>query len=155
MYLFSAFIPLALLLPNLLFAWLQPREKPREKQGENVILIIVENLGRMGILVIPFFHRISLAGHTGALVLAAMIGSLAAYYYCWFRYFSRGRVYPYLIKPLGLIPVPMALFPVAYMLFAAALLQSWYLLTATLIFSAGHIPISYKEYQLNINNITA
>lgn len=76
-----------------------------------------------------------------------MVLSLLIYYGCWLRFFVNKRDYALLFKPLWMIPIPMAIMPVIYMFFASSMLDSYLLLIATLIFSIGHIPVSYNNYK--------
>jgi hypothetical protein len=149
-YFLSIIIPLALLIPNLLFLKFKPTEvsqKSATHMQHQKMLTVFERIGQMGIFMIPIFYRIDLRPTLNRISLFPMIFSLLVYYGCWIRYFLKERSFAHLFKPLWGIPIPMAVFPIIYMLFASKILGSILLLAATLLLSIGHIPISYNEYQ--------
>jgi hypothetical protein len=149
-YFLSMIIPLALLIPNLLFLKLKPTdvsEKLDTYMQHQKMLIVFERIGQMGIFIIPIFYRIDIRPTLNRISLFPMVFSLLVYYVCWIRYFIKERDCALLFKPLWGIPIPMAVFPIVYMLFAAQILGSILLLLATLLLAIGHLPISYHAYQ--------
>jgi hypothetical protein len=152
-YFLSIIIPLALLIPNILFFKFKPahvsKQKDRHLQHEKTFTVF-ERIGQMGIFIIPIFYRIDIRPTLNRISLFPMIFSLLVYYVCWIRYFVKERDFTLLFKPLWGIPIPMAVFPIIYMLFASKILGSVLLLLATLLLSIGHIPLSYSEYQKSL-----
>ena len=135
---FKSNYPRNLLLPNLIFTKFKPLNLPllkRVKLKNENLLTIIEKTGQMGIFIIPIFYKIDLADPLNRTALFPMIFSWLVYYGCWLRYFIKKRNYYLLFKPLGGIPIPMAVFPILYMLFAAKILNSFLLLGATLWFA--------------------
>jgi hypothetical protein len=108
---------------------------------------ILEWVGRLAALLIPFFYRIEVEGARHIVSLAVMALSLLLYYAGWTRYFARGRSYALLFKPLLGIPIPLAISPIVYLLAASVLFGSWYLALATVILGIGHLWISYQEFE--------
>jgi len=115
-------------------------------------LKIIEWIGRVGIIITPLFSPFYAGSVAGELGVIAMIVFLLLYYASWGRYFLNGRIYEYLYLPLLGIPVPLAISAVVYFLYASFLINSIWLFLATLIFAAGHIPISAIAYKAIKNN---
>lgn len=141
-----------LLLPNVLWMIFPPRDQPTENAGTVKrswrVLEIVEWVGRIATLVIPFFYRISVREAWQVAALVVTVAALFFYYAGWARYFAGGRRYALLFAPLVGVPVPLAISPIVYLLSSAALLGSWPLALAALVLGASHIPISWRDYRL-------
>jgi hypothetical protein len=72
--------------------------------------------------------------------------SLGLYYAGWIRFFSHGRDYTLLFKPMIGIPVPMAVSPVVLFLVSSLVLGSpWQAMAATVL-GVGHITITAREH---------
>jgi len=144
LYLQNIWILIAVLLPNLLFLFLKPKDaiKPSYK---NLILKIFEHVGRIGMIFLPFFYEFRIIGTLDFTFFGLMMICLVLYYACWIRYFV-GRSSLLLYGPFVFIPVPLALSPVIYFLCAAVVQKSILLFAFTLIFSIGHLPISRFNY---------
>lgn len=147
-YWISLFIPIVVLAPNLLWFLFPPINMPTaEEIKEPITLTILENIGRVGVIIIPLFYPIIIdaASHY---CLVAMIVLLFIYYAGWFR-FLKSRNYTDGFLPLRWIPIPipMAVCPVMYFILSAVLLKSILMLMSALILGVGHILISYREYQ--------
>jgi hypothetical protein len=127
-----------------------PRGKPEGEAGPrdrfHRVMEVLEWVGRIAALVIPFFYRIDVQGTRQVVALVVMALALLVYYTGWVRYFTRGRSYALLFEPLLGIPIPLAISPIVYLLAASALLGSWYLVVATMILGFGHLSISYREF---------
>jgi CDP-diglyceride synthetase len=100
------------------------------------VLIIFTAESGVPALTRPFFY------------LAAV--SLLIYYLLWSRYFLRGSDYRLLFEPVLRVPLPMAVFPVLSLLFAALWLQSIPSVIAGAAFAVGHLVNSYIAYKQNI-----
>ena len=140
-------IALAVLLPNVLAVFLPPTIRlvsdPQPSGKRMRIMTVVERIGQVGSFVIPFFYRLRLAGAKDAVALAFMIGTLILYYVGWVRYIVLGRAEVLFYRPLFGIPLPMAVMPVIYFLAASVLLDSVWLLLASVALGAGHLTISW------------
>ena len=138
-------IPLLVLLPNVLLVRFPPTEKPAEVSGVHRWLAVLERLGQAGVFVIPCFYRLRIQGAMAAVSLVVMALALVCYYLGWLRYVRRGQRYALLFAPLWGIPLPMAVMPVIYFGAATALVWSWPLAVATLVFATGHLAVSEHE----------
>ncbi|MFS0854405.1 hypothetical protein [Microbacterium sp. 179-I 3D4 NHS] len=72
--------------------------------------------------------------------LPAVVLAVAAYYGLWGRYLVGARRFADLYRPLGKLPVPMALLPVVAFLATGAWLSNPWIAGAGVILAAGHIP---------------
>jgi hypothetical protein len=139
-------IPLLVLLPNALLVHFPPTEKPEDASVVNRWLEVLERIGQASVFVIPCFYRIRIQGTTLTVSLVVMALALVCYYRGWLRYVQQGRHYALLFAPMwGGIPLPMAIMPIIYFGAAAALLRSWPLAVATLVFAIGHLTVSEQE----------
>jgi hypothetical protein len=82
-----------------------------------------------------------------------MIVCISFYYFLWIRYFVQGRTYSTAFKPLGYIPIPMAIFPVLAFGFAAIWGKSIWLGLSVIILAFGHITNSWIIYQYTKHNL--
>lgn len=147
MYWQNLIIPALIFIPNLLKYFFPPANVPQESPSEPVYLKTFEWLGGIGLIIIPLFSPFSASSMAGELALIVLIIFLLIYYAGWFRFFYSGRVYEYLYLPFLDIPIPLALSPVIYFMYASFLLDSSLLLISTIIFAAGHIPLSVISYR--------
>lgn len=141
-------ITLAILLPNILMLVMPPREVPSEipqKDTRYRIMSIVEWIGRLAVLVIPFFYNLPVLRETSVDALAVMVLALGFYYSAWVRYAAKGHRFVLLYAPFLSIPLPMAVAPVVYFAAAAVFLGSWLLAAAVVIFAVGHFYMSAIE----------
>ncbi len=144
-------IPLAVLLPNLLYVFFPPRNVPTsasEPASRNdKVMQALERLGQVACFVLPVFYAIPAPDGVGVAMLVLMGGALLLYYAGWARYLLRGRDVRTLYSPMLGMPLPMAVTPVIYFLAAAALLYSWLLMLGALILATGHLYISRQSWQ--------
>lgn len=141
-----------ILLPNLLFMAFPPQNVPLGLKGGNILLTVMERAGQVGFIIIPIISYSYFSGIAFNIFTGIMIFSAIMYYGLWIRYFVRGREFYLLFKPLGVIPVPMAVFPIIYMLFSAIWLRHMWLGAAAVIFAVGHYFNSRKSYKHAIQN---
>ncbi len=149
LYPFNIVIIGLILLPNLLFLFFPPVQVSGHVSGqipgeaERTVLWtavgILEFTGRIGVFTLPLFWRMETANSSGKVALAVMGLCVAVYYWCWLRYFMAGCDVSLLFAPLGVLPLPMALFPVIYFFSVAVLLHSWPVGIAAVTFAVGHI----------------
>jgi hypothetical protein len=141
-------IPLAVLLPNLVFLFKRPTAVPAAPGPRNAlyrVMQVLERLGQAAAFVIPFFYALEAPDTQRAIGLGVMAVALLLYYAGWLRYLRQGQAYRLLYSPLAGIPLPMAVCPVVYFLAAGAYLHSVYLLTAAVVLGVGHIYVSFWE----------
>lgn len=131
-------VALAILLPNLLLIWFPPAE-PWPAVRVPWLLTAFERAGQALCLVVP---AITVPGPLVWWWLVAVAAAIAGYYGSWVRYLVRGRSPRALYGPIGPVPVPMAILPVAAFLTAAAWLSNPWLAAAAVVLGVGHIPAS-------------
>lgn len=146
-------IPLLIILPNLLWAVFPAIDAPAPQSRAAVrrfwtAMEGLERVGQIGVFMLPLFLRVEIEKVVHKAALAVMIGALLLYYICWVRFFRSGRRNGLLCAPLGFIPSPMAVCPIIYFLASALLLDSWLLLSATLVFAIGHLAICRRDYAI-------
>lgn len=142
-------VTVLLLLPNALFLIFKPVDALPEDAEKGKTMQLMENLervGQAGSFSLPFFYDFQFATTVGKIALACMALSLSLYYLCWGRYFLRGRRFIWLYKPLWGIALPMALFPLFFLLAASAALRSIPLAAATAVLAVGHLSVSAHEF---------
>lgn len=131
-------LSIAVLVPNfLLFVF--PPHGARPAVEVPLLTVWLERLGQALCLVVPVITASSLIAWAWvALVLPALV----VYYALWGRYLVGGRRWSLLYSSLGVVPVPMAVFPVVVFLGAAGWFGNAWLTLAGVILAAGHIPAS-------------
>lgn len=141
-------VTLAILLPNLLYLLMPPREVPQEVKHDGVVgkLTIIERIGQAGAFLIPFFYPLPALRETSVDALAVMVLALLFYYSGWVRYATKGHRFLLLYAPFLGVPLPMAISPVVYYGAAAVFFSSWPLAAAAALLAAGHIPVSYAAW---------
>lgn len=142
-------ITLAILLPNLLMLLLPPREVPPEpvrKEPRLRAMEAVERVGQAGAFLIPFFYPLPVLREASVDALVVMGLALGFYYSAWTRYASKGHRFLLLYAPFLGVPLPLAVAPVFYFLAAAVFLGSWPLAVAVVFLAAGHLYVSYHEW---------
>ena len=137
----GAWVTVLVLLPNLVWMVL-PKDEPIGPGDEPLWLTIVENAGRIAVLLIPFFYALDFSKRFSVPVTIGMGVALAFYYAAWIRYFAGGQAAHLFSAPLLGISLPMAVMPVLFYLLSAYLMGSWPMLVASLWFGAAHIWIS-------------
>lgn len=131
-------IPALILAPNLVFLSLRPKDKIVEAH-ESLLFVILERTGQVGILILPLFIQLSLS----ALAIFFMTIFLALYYIVWVRYFT-SREARDLYHSFFHVPIPLAVFPILYFLFATLLFGSILYSLAFSCLAAGHLTLTYR-----------
>ena len=134
----GAIIPVLLMLPNL--AWMLFYSLDAgAKSDVPVVLSAAENVARSAALVLPFFYSLNKKTAWSTVVWVGMAGALAVYYVAWGRFFMGEGSVALLSAPLLGIPSPLALSPVALLLLASYLMNSWWMFSAALAFGVFHV----------------
>ncbi|MBM4429932.1 MAG: hypothetical protein FJ026_06220 [Chloroflexi bacterium] len=145
----GGWIPLLVLLPNLLWMLLPPGGQPQARTASisrfRRVMDALEWVGRIATLVLPFFYSVQVHNTRQAVAVAVMAVALSFYYAAWARYFSRGRSSGLLFESLLGVPVPLAVCPIVCFLAASVLFGSWCLALATVIFGVAHLWISLLD----------
>ena len=139
-----------ILFPNLLCVVFPPSSIPIQspKSGWWNLVTALEWIGRLAVFTLPLFWEMKIDTRGKEIILASMALCVLVYYTCWVRYMIGGREFKLLFEPLFFIPVPMAVFPVLYLILAALLLNSWTISLAAVIFAVGHILESLRNYNM-------
>lgn len=74
---------------------------------------------------------------------------LVLYYIVWIRYFAGGKDIALLGKPFCGVPMPLAVFPVLYYIFAALWLHNYIAFWSMIIFGIAHTAISSMSFRDN------
>lgn len=134
----GAIIPVLLMLPNL--AWMLFYSLDAgAKSDVPFALAAAENVARSAALVLPFFYSLNKKSVWSAVAWVGMAGALAVYYSAWGRFYMGEGSVALLSAPLMGIPSPLALSPVAVLLLASYLMNSWWMFSAALAFGVSHV----------------
>jgi hypothetical protein len=138
-----------ILLPSLLWMLFRPRGQPEDGTGPadglQRRMVVLEWVGRIATLVIPFIYRIGEQSTRQIVALVVMGLALLLYYAGWVGHFLRGRSHALLLDPFLGVPLPLAISPIAYFPAASLLFGFWYLAPATLVQAVGHLRIIFQE----------
>ena len=134
----GAIVPVLLMLPNL--AWMLFYSLDASAKSDlPVALSAAEAIARSAALVLPFFYSLNKKSVWSAVAWVGMAGALAVYYVAWGRFFMGDGSVALLSAPLLGIPSPLALSPVALLLVASYLMNSWWMFGAALAFGVFHV----------------
>lgn len=139
-------VVLLFLLPNIFFYLFPSRNVPKNLSSVPVILTVIEQAGRIACMAAPIVFGKRIAEQKTSYLVLLMAGCLLLYYICWILYFANGRDFFYLFKPIGCIPIPMAIFPLLYLIFLGIWVKSPFFIVPAILFSFGHILISWNTY---------
>ena len=145
------FCLLLLFVPNIL--WMRAQKEPPKQNPEPVLLTWLERIGQIGIVVCALIFRDydRILWSPRLLLLAAAVLLLVCYDLWWVRYFRGERGKADLYRSFLGIPLAGAVFPTAGFFLLGAFGGVVWLMLASAIFGAGHIPISYINRK-NLNN---
>lgn len=79
-------------------------------------------------------------------LLYLSLGFLVLYYIVWIRYFMGGMDVSLMSKSFLFIPIPLAVFPVCYYLFASLWLHNYIASTFMIVFGIAHYTVSYLSF---------
>jgi len=139
-------IPVLIMVPNIIY-YLIIRNKsdiPSSNKSAPTLIKIIENIGRLGILITPLFYSLNLDNSFSIYFLLLCLLFLLLYYVAWLRYFMSGSNQIDLRKSL-LIPLPLAVYPSLSLICSSYLLSSIPMLISSMVFAIGHIWVSYIE----------
>ncbi len=140
----GAVLSLAILAPNLTLLIWPPRHPSPNQPSPHWALTGLERAGQVFCLVLPALTA-TRSGINGWFVVTVI--AVIVYYLLWVRYVTDGRNFNTLYRPLGPLPVPMAVFPVLAFGAGAGWLQSWPLALGTVILALGHISNSWRLWR--------
>ncbi len=135
-----------ILLPNILY-FLKRRGKSDDRASHvsvSTSVEISENIGRLGILVIPIFYSLNLNHRFSLYFMILCLLFLSLYYIAWLRYFIGGSHHIDLRRRL-FVPLPLAVYPSLFLICSSYLLSSILMLMFSLVFAIAHIWVSKIE----------
>lgn len=141
--LLGTILSLIILAPNLLFIKFPPVNMPADIQDAGPVFTVLERVGQVGCVAILVFSKSSFEQVRFGIVTVLIIIILSAYYGLWIRYLVKGRNIRLLYEPLSLIPIPMAIFPVAAFALGAIWCESLFLSVAVVCLAIGHFTNSW------------
>lgn len=137
---------LLLMLINIVYVILPPKNAPTTQQETNKILEIIEQSTRiLYMLAIVFLVCKEKVDFTSIWMFVGLM-FLTLYYIVWFRYFLGGRDIELLGKAFLFVPMPLAVFPVIYFICSAIWLNNYIAVLFMIIFGIAHNIISYKSF---------
>ena len=128
------------MLINIAYAVFPPAREYASAKSTARWLETVESISRILYLVL-------LTLDVRSIWFAAAVVFLILYYIVWIRYFVGGRDVALLGKPFLFVPIPLAIFPVLYYLFAAVWMGNIPAVITMLIFGAAHVTVSVQSFQ--------
>ena len=134
---------LAVLAPNAVLLAFRPVGGFPAIRDAGLVFTLLERAGQAGCLALLTMSGVS--GLDGWAIAA--LGAIAVYWGLWLRYLARGRHFADLYAPLGVVPVPMAVFPVAAFALSAAWALSPWLSIAVFALAVGHLANSWAIRQ--------
>lgn len=134
------------MLINVIYAIFPPTGDVGQVKNVTKWVEVIENVSRIAYLILMTFLVNKDAPYylNVWLVLAAIF--LILYYVVWIRYFIGKRDVALLAKPFLFVPIPLAIFPVLYYLFAAIWVGNYPAAIVMIIFGAAHITVSVQSF---------
>ena len=119
--------------------------KQKEERKENRILSMIESGSRIAyaIAICCLVSKAEISYRSPLLYVSIVF--LILYYIVWIRYFIGGRKMRLLGSSFLFVPMPLAIFPVLYFLFAALWVHNYYAMGVMILFGIAHNVISYQE----------
>ena len=135
------------LFPNVLFVLLPKQNFPSNLRDGGLFINILEHGSRIiYFLLIIFMTKNNIVSHLSPFPFM-MIACLIVYYILWIRYFTNGMDFRLLLDTVLSVPLPMAVFPILFLLFSALWLHSVPLTITSVLFAIGHLINSYIVYK--------
>jgi hypothetical protein len=137
---FGLFIIVLLLIPNIVYLYLN-KNKPIENKCRSKVIILAEQIGRYGSMALMVFNigTFEFAFHTHeifTLYLIINIILILLYWLFWYFYIRRNS----LVFSMLLAIIPSAIFIINGILF-----KHWLLLLFGMVFAVSHINITYQN----------
>ncbi len=135
------------MLINIVYFMFPPANEPAESGKVNKFVEMVEQATRalyfVAIVIIVSQKKIEF--NSPFLFLAAFF--LILYYIVWIRYFAGGRDVALMRKSFLFVPIPLAVFPVLYFLFAALWIHNYFAAFFMIIFGIAHNMVSHMSFK--------
>lgn len=134
------------MLINVAYAIFPPTGDVGQVKNVTEWVEVIENVSRIAYLVLMVFLVNKDAPHYLNVWLVLAVIFLILYYLVWIRYFIGKRDVALLAKPFLFVPIPLAIFPVLYYLFAAIWVGNYPSAIVMLVFGAAHITVSVQSF---------
>lgn len=149
------------MLINMVYAAWPPKKTNEEYQTQEMkepqnagrkqstqVLELIENVTRILYAVLICFVVFQTKPSYKSPYLYLAVIFLVLYYIVWIRYFIHGREIAYMAKSFLGVPIPLAVFPVIYFIFAALWLGNLPAIIDMILFGIVHFIISYQSFHL-------
>ena len=135
------------MLINIVYVVFPPKEKGEPAGKAPQWIELVEQVSRIAYLlaITILVSRDMIEMRSVWLCLASLF--LILYYIVWIRYFAGGRETALLNRAFLFVPMPLAVFPVLYYLFAAVWLHNLPAAVIMTVFGAAHLMVSVRSFQ--------
>ena len=141
-------IACAIVVPSICFAILfPPRDLPKQRARPHILLQVLNRVGQAACPLALIFSGECFERAGVNFWSLIMILCIALYYATWIRYFSGGRRYRLLLNPMGIVPIPLAVFPIGAFFFAGIWGWCLPLLIAAAVLGVGQCGVSWQKYQ--------
>lgn len=146
---FSWIAVVIFLLPmiiNVIYVIFPPSINDKNTEATNTVIEFIEQATRILYLLslVVIVSEKTLDYRSMWLLLAVVF--LVLYYVVWIRYFVGGRDIALLGKSFLGIPMPLAIFPVLYFIFAALWMHNYVAVGFMIVFGIAHNIISYISF---------
>ena len=131
---------------NIAYVVFPPANADSNTQATNKVLELIEQSTRILYFVslVLIVSKKTISYKSPWLILAVVF--LILYHIVWIRYFAGGRDIALMGKSFCGVPMPLAVFPVLYFIFAALWLHNYIACGFMIIFGIAHIVISYMSF---------
>ena len=140
------FIPMLIMLPNLAY-YLNMRNTgnvPGNTVSTSKFLKMSENIGRLGILIIPIFYALNLNNRFSLYFTMLCLLFLSLYYIAWIRHIVSGSQQIDMRKRF-FVPLPLAVYPSLFFASSSYLISSVPMLIFSVVFAIAHIWVTSIE----------
>lgn len=131
---------------NILWAMFPAANVEETPDSAKSVIEMIEQMTRILYLIALVFIVSSEKIEYRSVWLMLALLFLVLYYIVWIRYFTGGRDVALMSKSFLLIPIPLAVFPVLYFIFAAIWLHNYIAVGCMVVFGISHYMVSYREF---------
>lgn len=133
------------MLINVVYFMLAPKgESKVESNGTNVIEIIEQGSRMLFAITICFLVSNKDVNFKSPFLYISLL-FLVLYYIVWIRYFIGGMDEKLLGMNFLFVPIPLAIFPVLYFIFASLWMNNYIATVIMIIFGISHFIVSYQN----------
>lgn len=133
------------MLINIVYFMLPPANMDNDEENNNKVLEFIEQSSRILFAIALCFLISNKELNYKSSLLYVSIVFLILYYIVWIRYFIKGRDVKMLGEKFIFVPMPLAVFPVLYFIFASLWMTNYVAFIIMIIFGIAHNIISYQN----------